>query len=337
MSNTVSRETIIFFLPLDVGALTNDQSPYSATKADEETGASPEGVSWAKRQLYINPQSFQIREQKIIKKDLTKGGYLVQYWGEELPTVEVQGTTGSAGIEGINILRDIYRHEQIVFRTVLENRQRELAEAALAAAEDAAASLKERSGTGWLIADAFLGGAGSGVSDTISGLSNAVDIITDPFGGTSVGTNYAGTGTFSTVPTLAAFATNIDMYYQGEFFRGYFTVFSVTESANEPGHFNYSFSFVVTRRTGERTNFMPWHREPTSYDGETVMSQATTVSKGLEGSDMLSFPRDPPLPVTQDAVPASEEDEEEETDAPSDNENANNVGVSRRDASNNAS
>ncbi len=35
---------------------------------------------------------------------------------------------------------------------------------------------------------------------------------------------------------------------------------------------------------------MPWHREPLSYDGETMMSQSTTVDKGhIPGSDNLSF------------------------------------------------
>ncbi len=294
-------------MPLDVSAFTDDQSPYEATK-NQDSGS--EGI-WAKRQLYVNPQSFNVREQKIIKKDLTKGGYAVQYWGEELPTIEVQGTTGSSGIEGINILRDIYRHEQIVFRSILKKRQRAQAQAALEAAEEAAAALKEQSGTtaGLAIADALLGGAGSAISDSIKGLGNAVDIITDSiYGGTSLGSNFAGTGTFHTIPTLASFATNIDMYYQGEFFRGYFTAFSVTESAQEPGHFNYSFTFIVTRRTGERTNFMPWHREPVNYDGETVMSQKTTVSKGIEGSDNLSFPRDPPVTVYEEEVTGESSD-----------------------------
>ena len=304
MTNTIQRQTIIFFLPLSVGAFTNDQSPYTATQADSETGEAPENAQWARRQLYINPQNINIRDQKLIKKDLTKGGYVVQYWGEELPTIEVQGTTGSSGVEGINILKDIYRHEQIVYRSILADRQRALAEATLAAAEEAAAALGNTLNAGetfLAVADAFTGGI---VSSTVEGVSNAIDLITDPFGGgTSIGENFGGSGTFSTVPTLAAFATNIDMYYQGEFFRGYFTNFTTTESANDPGHFTYSFSFTVTRRTGERTNFMPWHREPTSYDGETIMSQKTTVNKGLEGSDILSFPRDPPLPERPQPIP----------------------------------
>jgi len=292
----IQRQTIIFFLPLEMEAFVNEQNPYTATKVDPDTGEKPDQTFWARRQLYINPQNLNIRETKLVKKDLTKGGFIVQYWGEELPVIEVQGVTGSSGIDGINVLRDIYRHEQIQYRTVLANRQRELAEATLLAAQEAASMLEASSVGETLlnIADTFTGGVGGAISGTLTGLSNSIDMITDPFRDQDANiigsTSFGGSGTFSTVPTLAAFATNIDMYYQGEFFRGYFTNFATTESAQEPGHFSYSFSFVVTRRTGERTNFMPWHRNPTNWDGDTVMSQKTTVEKGsYPGTDALTF------------------------------------------------
>ncbi len=69
-------------------------------------------AQWARKQLYINPTSFSIKESKLVRSDLTKGGYVVQYFGEQLQVIDVSGTTGSSGVEGINILRDIYRHEQ---------------------------------------------------------------------------------------------------------------------------------------------------------------------------------------------------------------------------------
>jgi hypothetical protein len=278
----INRQTIIFFLPLEMGSFTNDQNPFSATNSDG-------GVTWDKRQLYMNPQSFNMRERKYIKSDLTKGGFVTQYWGEELTTIEVSGITGASGVEGINVLRDIYRHEQIQYRRVLEKRQRELAAAAEQAAKDAAESLSERTGA-WgtfsNVADTLTGGA---FTSTVDGLGNAVDMIFDTGSGTSLA--LSGSGAFSTIPTLAAFATNIDMYYQGEFYRGYFSSFSSTENANEPGHFSYQFSFTVTRRSGRRENFMPWHREAVSVDGETMMSQKTTESKGVyPGNRTLSFP-----------------------------------------------
>ena len=75
-------------------------------------------------QMYVNPQSMQMTEKKVIQKIRTKGGYIVQYWGEEPITIKLDGTTGASGIEGINILRRAYRAEQDTYRTtagVLQN------------------------------------------------------------------------------------------------------------------------------------------------------------------------------------------------------------------------
>lgn len=279
----INRQTIIFFLPMSMDAITGGQSQHSSS--------SDGTVSWDKRQMFINPQTLAFREKKFVKPDLTKGGFVVQYWGEDLTTIEVNGTTGSSGIEGINVLRGIYRHEQFQFRRVLANRQREMAMAAQSAAKDAEAKLSERTddaGVFSQVVDAFTGGA---ASKAATGLENAIDQIFD----TGKGTTFGSSGTFSSAPTLAAFATNIDMYYQGEFYRGFFSNFTTTESAAQPGLFDYQFSFTVTRRSGKRENFMPWHREPVSYDGETVMSQKTTESKGeAPGSDNLTFPKNEP-------------------------------------------
>lgn len=280
----INRQTIIFFLPISMEAMIGGSTPVSfggGENAASNTG--DDSTFWDQRQLYMNPQSFQMRDSKLVQKSLTKGGHVVQYWGEDLTTIDVQGTTGSAGIEGINILRDIYRHEQIHYRKVLANRQREIAEAAALAQAEAEEEIYDGSFGGFLLgaADTLTGGA---VSKTVSGITNTIDILFDknPMGGRTA-------KSFKSVPTLAAFATNIDMYYQGEFFRGYFTSFGVTESANEPGHFSYSFNFVVTRRTGKRTNFMPWHRNPRSVDGEAAMAQVQ--SKGtFPGVENLSFP-----------------------------------------------
>lgn len=277
--SVINRQTIIFFLPLEMESFTNDQDPFSATN---NAGS----VTWDKRQLYMNPQSFNIRDKKYIKSDLTKGGFVTQYWGEELTTIEVSGITGSSGIEGINVLRDIYRHEQIQYRRVLGKRQRDVAVEAEQAAVLSSRAYRSRWGTFSNVADTLTGGA---FTDTVNGLENAVDMIFDTGSGTSMAIK--GAGAFQTIPTLAAFATNVDMYYQGEFYRGYFSSFSSTETAQEPGHFGYQFSFTVTRRSGRRENFMPWHREAVSADGEAMMSQKTTESKGVSpGNRTLSFP-----------------------------------------------
>lgn len=69
-------------------------------------------------EMYINPQNFVINSKKQITEVRTKGGYVMQYWGEHLDEIQISGTTGSSGIEGINILREIYRSEHQVFSSV---------------------------------------------------------------------------------------------------------------------------------------------------------------------------------------------------------------------------
>jgi hypothetical protein len=275
-SFTAQRETIMFFLPI---YLTEDQYGSEEQTAGNEAFFGEEGTFGREvRVMYLNPQRFDIAENKIINEQLTKGGYIVQYWGEQLPIITAGGTTGSSGIEGINILRDIYRHEQIHFRKVLEVRQREAASAfASNAAMSAAVEMQEVDGF-TAVADLVTGG---GYSDLVSGVENSIDILTDAWNGSTP----ASTSSFLTVPTLASFATSIDMYYQGEIYRGFFTTFSVNETAQSPGIFEYSFTFKVTRRTGVRQNFMPWHLDPTNADGKTKTATEPNVSTDDFGND----------------------------------------------------
>lgn len=280
MSKSIfNRQTIIFFLPLNMEALVGGKNPYSSTKDGENF--------FARKQLYINPNNIQYRESKVIQDTLTKGGYVVQYFGEQLPTLSVNGTTGSSGIEGINILRDIYKHEQIQFRILLAERQRKIAEATLKATEEAELMLNQKrnttEGTWSNIADLVTGGA---YTNLYEGLKSAIEIIAEPFQDRPDLDKSA----FKASPTLAALATNIDMYYQGEFYKGFFTNFNVTENTSSLGLFDYTFEYKVTKVTGKRLNFMPWHRNPLSADGETEMSQRNSISKGTDGAYNLSFP-----------------------------------------------
>lgn len=77
-------------------------------------------------QMYINPQNFVVRESKQITETRTKGGFVIQYWGENLTQLTISGTTGSSGIRGINVLRDIYRSENRAFDLVAQQQLREV-------------------------------------------------------------------------------------------------------------------------------------------------------------------------------------------------------------------
>jgi len=189
-------------------------------------------------EMYINPQNISYQYKKHITNQRTKGGYLLQYWGEDLTTLTISGTTGSSGIEGINVLHDIYRSEQISFDPY-----------ALALASNRDAELNDQfSFLGDFPDDSLgslLGSAGESFIDLVS---NAVET------GSTIATR--------TQPTLADLAFSLEMYYSGWVFRGYFTDFRIDEAAERLGLFNYTMTFMVTQQRGLRSNFFAWHRRP---------------------------------------------------------------------------
>lgn len=184
--------------------------------------------------MYINPQQLQIQEKKVIQKQRTKGGYVIQYWGEELTTIRLEGNTGASSIEGINILRKVYRAEQDAFLQVEQT------------LSDRLNSLMQTSSVKGFVNNIAQNGVGA-----VAG-----NLVTNLLGG-SLAT--------PTLPTLGSLAVSVEMYYQGWVFKGFFEDFSVTESvSNGVGLFNYSLTFTVTERRGTRNNFMGWSRQPIS-------------------------------------------------------------------------
>jgi hypothetical protein len=178
-------------------------------------------------QMYINPQNLTINDTKVINAERTKGGYTIQYAGEGLTEIDIDGTTGSGGIEGINILRSIYRSEQEAFESIATNLEESLANLQLNTISN---NILEQ----------------SPLSDL-----NIFSIANDVF------RNFG-----RPQPTLASLASNIELFFQGELYRGFFTKFYVSEKASEPGWFDYRISFTAYARQGRRRNFMPWHRQP---------------------------------------------------------------------------
>jgi hypothetical protein len=94
--------------------------PYNKVRGGRDSQLKRNIITWFIPQfgivrMYVNPQSISYVHKKIISKERTKGGFTLQYWGEDLTQINIQGTTGSAGIEGINVLYEIYRAEQYAF------------------------------------------------------------------------------------------------------------------------------------------------------------------------------------------------------------------------------
>lgn len=219
--------------------------------------------------FYINPQDITISDSKIISSQQTKGGFMTQYWGEELSKIRISGVTGSGGIEAINILRDVYRHEQVFFSRELVERKRKFQNLAEESLLNASTSVSA--------ADVI-------ASSDITGLTR--EIITAGESFSDLIENGGFTGLFSVqaqdrdiltiAASPAAYAMSIDLVFQGEKFRGYFSNFSMSERADSAGHFNYDMDFVVLRRAGKRKNFMPWHRRPTDINGSPISASIPT-------------------------------------------------------------
>jgi len=197
-------------------------------------------------QMYLNPESIIINDKKDISATRTKAGFIIQYVGEDLTKISMNGTTGSAGIEGINILEQIYRSEQIAFDPIALALKRSVTAADAMAAIKGAFNL---GGTGLDLLDNFVS---QEVADSV------LDIFQQPF------------------PTLASLAASIELYFQGVVYKGFFTDFKVEEGANDKlGIFNYSLNFTAFAKQGIRRNFMSWHRQPSvpaEWNGTNRMS-----------------------------------------------------------------
>ena len=230
--------------------------------------------------LYISPTSISMRDAKKITDTMTKGGYSVQYWGEALTTISVNGTTGSGGIEAIYILREVYRNEHIQIRQDLVRKMQAAQEQTVNALNNES-DPSNLSQFGGILDDLSGGITGNFIEGTKSLINNIVDSFDQ-----LVDENIK---TVVLAPSLAAYAVSMDMYHQGEKFRGYFKDFTVNERGETPGLFNYSFNFTVLKRSGKRVNFMPWHRNPRDSSGSPRQSSSPS-EKEFSGSDRgLSF------------------------------------------------
>lgn len=222
-------------------------------------------------QMYINPQQMTIQEKKIITPNRTKGGYVIQYAGEDLISITIRGTTGSSGMEGINVLRSIYRSEQEAFTGMAQSLEQKLASSQIyslfkGTGAQGAAQLQDM---GTLLLE-------QAQKETI------FNIFDQPF------------------PTLASLAASIELFFQGTLYKGFFTSFNVDESADSPGLFTYDLAFTAYSRQGTRRNFMPWHREP--FNPADVNANPLSFNGALQPITVLTNLGSAPIEVTTPPV-----------------------------------
>lgn len=194
-------------------------------------------------EMYINPQNLTIAESKAITPIRTKGGYVIQYWGDQLTEITLSGHTGSSGIKGIQILRDIYRSENKGFDLVAATQQSELQS---------------------IIGETNIQDAN--MSQTLSSYSAALQKR-----------NYL------LRPSLASMAVSVILFYQGVQYKGFFTAFETTENTDQLGLISYTMRFSATSTSGQRQNFMAWHKEPIATDltGQLLNSAGNAIRGAL--------------------------------------------------------
>ena len=244
--------------------------PYSHIAAQHDGTIRRNIISWfvpqfGVAQMFINPQNISYANRKLITKERTKGGFTLQYWGEDLTTINIQGTTGSSGIEGINMLYEIYRAEQYAFDAV------GLTLAANNASADVASNLVNSLGgalgqftNSLLPSNAQVGpqtaaSEGAGLLGGILGLDSPNNTLSA-----------------RNITSLAQLAFTVEMYYGGWVYHGYFDSMTFTERADN-FLIDYQMVFMATQRRGYRTNYFPWssaanagystYTTPRSYNG----------------------------------------------------------------------
>lgn len=217
--------------------------------------------------MFVNPQNISYVHKKLINKDRTKGGYTLQYWGEELDQINISGTTGSSGIEGINMLYEIYRAEQYAFDAV------GLTLAANNAAADVANNLVQ--GIGGALGQA-IGGPSLTAAASGAGLLGGILGLDSPNNNLSA----------RNVPSLASLAFAVEMYYNGWVYRGFFDNMTITERADN-FLIDYQMTFMATQRRGYRTNYFPWSNTP-AHGPSTTQAFYPNNSSSFTGNTQVN-------------------------------------------------
>jgi len=209
--------------------------------------------------MYVNPEAISYGYKKLISPDRTKGGYTLQYWGEQLTTLNISGTTGASGIEGINVLYQMYRAEQFAFDP----------QAITLAANNASADLNQ----GLLNGSSSLLGGPSVTTPGVGGLLGGILGVSSPNSALAP----------QNITSLAQLAFAVEMYYGGQVFRGFFDNMTVNERANSFA-IEYQITFMVTQVRGYRQNYFPWSRSASngSSTATTPNSYAGYVQGGSQ-------------------------------------------------------
>ena len=237
----------------------------SDRSAEIMTWLLPNGTSV---QMYVNPENFVVAESKQIQPIRTKGGYIVQVWGDNLTRLTLAGTTGSSGVKGIGVLRDIYHSENRSFEIIAASQTNQLLNA-----------LNNQP-----------------LSSTQAG-QQMVSFVADQLRNRN----------FLLRPSLASLALGVTLYFQGVQYRGFFTSMTTTEDINRLGLFQYNIEFMATDVLGKRNNFMAWHKNPIADDvsGQLMNAMVSSIGNSVRGFFGLSPTQNTPTQYSPANAPLS--------------------------------
>ena len=71
------------------------QSPDDRTRMTFRELKTPDGSSLPEVELFIDPKSIQVQKVVLQQKRLTKGGFVIQFWGHDLTQITVNATSGN--------------------------------------------------------------------------------------------------------------------------------------------------------------------------------------------------------------------------------------------------
>lgn len=234
--------------------------PYTKVQSNKEAQLKRNIVTWFVPEfgvvrMYVNPNSISYAHKKLITPERTKGGYALQYWGEQLTVLSIQGTTGSSGVEGINALYEIYRAEQYAFDST------GLTLAANNASADISNNLTQAASG--LVTDALGGGVAGTLVGGVLGLDSPLNNLTP-----------------KNIPSLAQLAFTVEMYYGGWVYRGYFDSMTINERSDN-FLMEYNITFNATQKRGYRVNRFGWERS--ANDGPSQYATPNSFSGNVTG------------------------------------------------------
>lgn len=168
--------------------------------------------------------SFKVKMQQKITRSKTKGGWVEEHWPPDLDTISVSGSTGAfILVEDSNVISLLPK------------------DASKRTTVDVLDKQGEKIGTKEGLNNSAKGVAGLAIGNLVfmrrlSEASLSLESLAD---------FYKNNGSFYETDGQVAGIRDIDMFYMGDVYRGYFTDFNHSHAEENPNRFTYAFTFRV--------------------------------------------------------------------------------------------